>query len=346
MFNSKTVFIVGAGASAELGFPVGEELRSQIVSKVGSFPVSQNSSKSGDSDLLQQVSRTCGFEIDMILVAGKAIQNGIYGKASIDEFLEWHGDNEILKKYGKAAIAKCILEAEQKSAEQNFGGVQKHFNLSGFSKNWYGKLFVSLTSGLRKMDKPDVFQNVRFVSFNYDRSLEYFLFHALQTQGYSKEEATAECSRRDVFMHPYGTIAPLFGSGNVTYGCFFGAPDCAEISKNIRTYSEQVDDQDDIISIRSVIAEAEVLIFLGFYYNQQNLRLLKPTAPTNVKRILGTAFKRSEKDVLAIQNDLYSFLWKSHGLPPKINPDPRISIEIEKCTDLFNTFSHTITRPA
>ena len=37
MFDRPTVIVLGAGASADFGFPLGEELRSQIISGIGAL---------------------------------------------------------------------------------------------------------------------------------------------------------------------------------------------------------------------------------------------------------------------------------------------------------------------
>ena len=276
-----------------------------------------------------------------------AIQNGIYGKNSIDEFLEWYFANEAIVRYGKAAIVKCIIEAEAESLRACFGQGTTGFKLDIFKDKWFWKFFTMLMSGHSKSRLRDVFHNVQFVIFNYDRCVEFSLFKAFQTQGYTHQEALEFCSDQEIFLHPYGKLAGLFSQGGVEFGGGIGKPDCAALSMNIKTYSEQQGRGGVISSIHAAIEDAEQLAFLGFYYNEQNIHLLYPNGTMNIKRIFGTAFERSTQDIQTIMQDLGPFLWRNTSRPTEDDPSgfsDRIFLHDVKCASLFDAYSATLPR--
>ena len=107
MFKSQTVFIVGAGASAEIDMPVGAELQSQIANLWPLFDGrGRIRSGAGDVDLFRAASPASDSQSGYIRAAD-AIRTGLMGTRSIDEFLEWHSANEPIVRLGKAAIRQA-----------------------------------------------------------------------------------------------------------------------------------------------------------------------------------------------------------------------------------------------
>ena len=78
------------------------------------------------------------------------------GKVTIDAFLE-HRDNFV--EIGKAAIAACLIKYER--AE-----------MFDASRCWYPYLFNKMNTTFDEFSE----NRLAFVTFNYDRSLEAFLF--------------------------------------------------------------------------------------------------------------------------------------------------------------------------
>ena len=69
-----------------------------------------------------------------------------------------------------------------------------------------------------------------------------------------------------------------------------------EVSKGIVTFTEQ-GDTDAYVEIKDIVRQAETLVFLGFGYLEDNLRLIG-TEPheTNVRRIFATVSGISKSD--------------------------------------------------
>jgi len=101
MFKSKTLFIVGAGASKEAGLPVGNELTATISEKIDIKFRNFNEQISGEyeiSDALRQHTRNIGEpgEFNSYLNACWRIRDAMPQAISIDNFIEAHqGDEKI-----------------------------------------------------------------------------------------------------------------------------------------------------------------------------------------------------------------------------------------------------------
>jgi hypothetical protein len=114
MFKRRTLFILGAGASHEVGLPVGIALAQQIRKMVDiRFEGGFRHTGEGDLSLYEHLTRTAPHNRQSYQFAGWLIRDGILLSSSIDDFLDQHQDNEEVKLYGKAATVKCILEGTQ-----------------------------------------------------------------------------------------------------------------------------------------------------------------------------------------------------------------------------------------
>src|SRR5262249_2530631 len=115
MFNRKTVFVLGAGASKEFDMPIGEELAQRI--RVGMdvrwATNGQPIVGAGDHILCEKVRER--VRLEKIAPVAWKIRDGVMFSSSIDEFLDLHKGDEATKLLGKAAIVRYILEAEGRS---------------------------------------------------------------------------------------------------------------------------------------------------------------------------------------------------------------------------------------
>src|ERR1700722_6828436 len=116
MFRRKTLFIVGAGASAEFGLPLGTLLARQITNKMDiRIERGFNFVGSGDQRLYQQLTQLRRPDGDQWQPAAMRIRAGLPFAQSIDDFLDQRRTDQWLNLYGKAAICQTILEAERES---------------------------------------------------------------------------------------------------------------------------------------------------------------------------------------------------------------------------------------
>jgi hypothetical protein len=116
MFHRKTLFIIGAGASRELGLPIGAKLAELIQEKMDiRFEAGYRPVGSGDLDLYNNITQERRVEGRELQHAAWLIRDGIGLTRSIDDFIDTHRDNQFIVRYGKAAIVRTILESERES---------------------------------------------------------------------------------------------------------------------------------------------------------------------------------------------------------------------------------------
>jgi hypothetical protein len=301
MFHRQTLFILGAGASEEVGLPLGTALAGQIKTKMDvRFGVDNQSIGTGDIDLYGRIIKN-GMH-DEYQDAAWLIRDGISYAQSIDDFLDLHRANGYVNLYGKAAIVKCILEAERNSKLYfDRWSSEGQFKPEKIANTWFVKFMRRLSADIPKENVREIFNRVAFINFNYDRCVEHFLFHALQKL-YDIREADAKSTVDDLnIIHPYGEIhrSVEFGTANV---------DCVELAAGIKTYTEQIGNADIIARLGAEVARAESIIFLGFAYHRQNMLILKPSKPMPPKHVYGTAFGMSNADVDVVSHQIADFM--------------------------------------
>ncbi|WP_300391685.1 hypothetical protein [Henriciella sp.] len=329
----KTVFVIGAGASAEFGLPVGSGLQNRISKLVDIRFEDGLRICSGDHDIYQACKRQ-GGNPNEFLYAGWRIRDGVKLTDSIDNFLDKHHEDQKVRFIGKLGIARAISEAEGKS--KLAGTRHKPDDTSYMNQvngTWVHELFKHLQRAVRKEDVEQIFSNVSFVIFNYDRCVEKYLRTAVQL-AYSIDESLAEQIVREAnIFHPYGTIGNLPGRqlGNGPQVSFGENGRLESMASNLSTYTEEIENKDLLASIRSRVGEAEQLCFLGFSYQPQNMELLTPEVLPVSKRILGTAFGISEFNRAEIESDLRARFQTPIG-------DTRIRLHQGKCADLMRDF--------
>jgi len=150
MFKRKTLFVLGAGASAEVGLPVGTALAKTIGKKLDiRFESYTRFIGQGDRDLYESVTRGRSDRIGL-QHAGLRIRDGIELAQSIDDFLDLHRSDKLMTIYGKAAIVRSILDAEGKSDlyYNPFGDSgRKRFDASIVANTWFVKFMRMLGRG-------------------------------------------------------------------------------------------------------------------------------------------------------------------------------------------------------
>ena len=112
MFTEKTVFVLGAGSSMELGLPSGKDLTSQISLATKFYFEGFGRLKSGDQILVDfcrnRFKSEGGDHFKNITRPAWLVNEGLPLAASIDNFLATHiGDVEVVE-LSKAAIVNNI----------------------------------------------------------------------------------------------------------------------------------------------------------------------------------------------------------------------------------------------
>lgn len=345
MFKKRTLFVVGAGASAEYGLPVGTGLAATISKKLDvKYDRFGREPTTGDIELWQQIQYAHQQEVTEYQNAAWLIRDGVLLSNSIDDFLDVHAENLRAVKIGKAAIVRSILEAER-SSKLFFdkSNIYNKFNFSKIEGTWLIKLMRVLGRGVPPQQAKSMFKNVSFVVFNYDRCIEHFFFTALKQFYNFTDPQAAEVVQELRIFHPYGRVAPLphEDRGGIEYG---GSADrlsaqYVKLSSSIRSYTEQVDDGDEIALIRAEVQAAEKIVFLGFAFHDQNMSLLKPLAELGRKHIYGTAYNMSSSDVDVVKSQLTSYFNQRE----RQTIENKIFLEsAHKCADIFDFYGKSL----
>ena len=339
MLRSKTLFIVGAGASKEASLPTGVELKSQIASLLD---ITQTS---GDQEIAAALRYQARLNSNPqntgpYFLAARQVRDAMPQGISIDNFIEAHSGNKNIEICAKLAIARAILVAETKSPlfiDIKKGQEKPRFN--AIENTWYNKIFQMLTENLHKGEIENVFDNCSFVTFNYDRSIEHFFFHSLQNYYLISEAESARIINSTKIYHPYGKTGDLPWENREASIGFGGSPSTdglLSLSRRIKTFSERIREKSAIEEIRNIVKDSETIVFLGFAFHKQNMELITPNEQSDVQRVFATAYRISDSDVDYIKKRIFKTLKFR-------NPRPHTNIRNDlTCDGLFGEYWRTL----
>ena len=311
--------IVGAGASFELGLPVGDDLKKNIADLVNiTFPDGYNQ-KTGDCHIKELVkARSLGRgERDWNPILRKCwlLRDALPGSLSIDNLMDAHRADEDIGFIGKLAITKAILAAERKSKLYRGPG-EREFTFADVAGTWLVPFFQIASEGLPKEQANRIFENVTFIVFNYDRCIERFLPVALKLYYDLTDQEAAEISATARILHPYGQVGSITQPTNLEI-VPFGADryDLSKVAEDIRTFSEGLHDPKQKDAITNSIEEASQLLFLGFAFHPLNMSLLASKAVSGIQKVFATTMGLSEAAVRSVKASLFTTFNKIQSTP-------------------------------
>lgn len=231
------------------GLPSGAQLRVDICRAEGSDT---------HRDLVEQAFRIPANEVSAMASAFRRSSVN-----SIDSFLARRPE---YTKIGKALIAAHLC-AREKFAEL--------FYTQGTDDHWYQYLWNSLIENAANAE--EFAQNqVRFISFNYDRSLEAFLHDSFKNTYGIFDDATAEKGWRHLLIsHVYGQLG-AFGISNDeekgirAYSVDTTAGSLRTAAKGIRVIPEDRHDSEEFLRARDWFGWARYVYILGFGFDGLN----------------------------------------------------------------------------
>jgi hypothetical protein len=255
MRQPRTVFVLGAGASEPYNYPLGRQLVRDILTY-----------QPGSQTLL-------GHVADEYKVFTNALrQSAAY---SVDLFLE---RNDKFVEIGKKAIAWSLMTNENPSLlwEDEYPHSSYSPRVAEFH-NWYKFLFNRLVTGVPFEKVAD--WSVGFVTFNYDRSLEHFLFTSVKNfYGKSDVEAT-EALRNLRVIHVHGDLGGLPWQPSDRWRRPYDNRTTNELidetAKHITILHEAQDSSKQFDEARALIRNADRVYVLGFGYHPTNIKRLR-----------------------------------------------------------------------
>lgn len=304
MFEKRTVFVIGAGASWHYGYPTGEQLVREVqhcTERLRSYckqRVGHALDPGRAPDLINKIHpydpKNPWASWNRTIEACEDLINRLANTEPlvIDYFLGW---NQHLSVLGRAMIAFALMERESHGAgKKNYNRfLSQHrepedfFNYSAFKDNWARFIVHKLLLNCRE-SKYLHNNDVCFITFNYDRSLERNLADALH--------ATAFLERSDVdsflcpvmpprFVHMYGALESdvvdknkfaLFGtSATLAQAAEMDAVlnACLKAGEKLRVIDHTKDGPESKQGVQ-MLDRAETIYFLGFSFDASNISRL------------------------------------------------------------------------
>ncbi len=262
MINISTVLVLGAGASRHCGYPLGQSLYSMIIESLDLIEA-LNLSDIKESDFSQYPKVTqlflSGYDTTAMLNLRQALKYA--DRPSIDRFLERRSD---LMDIGKLCIAQTLIPYETKKPITNRSG-----------NNWYQHLFEVLDTKPAEFSK----NKLSIITFNYDRSLEHYLFNAIKyAHGITDDKEVTALLSSIPIVHVHGQLGLLPWQANARnareYGGSLTQGGLIEASKSIKIIHEDITKDPEIDKAKQLIKQSERTFFLGFGYDPTNLQRL------------------------------------------------------------------------
>jgi hypothetical protein len=343
MFRNKTVFLLGAGASWHYGYPTGEQLVREVVIRAHMLREFFEQSVSPLNVYLPKLVEekiVSPASTQNIAAAWKAATNECNQLANrltqvdpllIDYFL---GQNPQLQSIGRLLIAWVILECDSKFRQSRRN---QNRDRSDRNDNWYRFIIHKLVKDCTKSSDL-LLNNVTFITFNYDFSLEQEVYKSVSSIEMFEQEDVKKFFTDDRVIHVYGTVRecpPIVRPINFEvhsnqpeyhddlparqkdYKDFLD--EVFEASKTIQVIDpyDKHKDEKKIKSAQDAISNAQVLFILGYGFDENNsirLDLRRHLAHPKPKAILFTNFR----DINQVNKKAAQLLLGSAGgfMPP------------------------------
>ncbi|GAB0120332.1 hypothetical protein [Acidisoma sp. 7E03] len=263
MIETPTVFIVGAGASKEVGLPLGSELTEEIRRRLVVSESREAGVRTADPNIVRALNALSQGHPGAYIRAAQDISAAMPLAVSIDNFLHTHRSNKEIIQVGKMAIVSSILEKEKTS--DLFVETSNSYNSIPFPQikgTWFVRLWHALSTDLDVDNVDQIFSNVSFVVFNYDRCIEQFLYYSLNTYFKIGSSRAREILSKLRIIHPYGKIDDLFLISNqISFGESVDPHRLIQLSENIKTFTEHESESSEVEDIHSMISTAKKSYF-------------------------------------------------------------------------------------
>lgn len=312
MFRKPTVFVLGAGASWHYGYPTGEQLVGCVIEIAkglaghcshrvmgrgphhGVIPKcvqERTTPQAGETDAQRMIRgwRRLQEECERLVERLRSVRPLV-----IDYFLF---QNEDLRSIGKMMIAAAILEREGRWGKRGGndnrrkkGKQPNEVDYSEYEDEWIRFVVHRLLNGC-KSSSDFAQNNIHFVTFNYDVSLEFHIVKALKD--------TQMLDDIDVTKFVTDRVVHVYGSVHASLPSRYGSEDdvhileslsqvdderrkldqkmefldrCSVAASSIRTIGQHDKDQneDDLQRARDWIGAAAIVYILGYGFDLQN----------------------------------------------------------------------------
>lgn len=258
------------------GFPSGDQLKERIISMLESFP-----KHAGPGTQLEILMHESGIEHGHI----EEFRDELAGAhhITIDRFLQNRPD---FARVGKLAIAATLIPFERDSIIPMLKPWKTRPEArSRVAEGWYKyfaeQLDLSSTNWGRGL--------LTIITYNYDRSLEHYLFTILKSTCDKSAEECWKIFKEIPIIHIHGELGPYDPLGNgLEYGSPVDLNTARQAAKNIRIMHEEKN-ENPTKQAKEAIQESNLVCFLGFGYHRENLAPLPVKSGVTGRTVIGTA---------------------------------------------------------
>lgn len=216
-------------------------------------------------------------------------------------------------------------------------------NFENTKGTWFAKLAKLLRENCRADGLSERLSHLALIIFNYDRCFEHFLSHDLKGY-YGIPMADAEQLVKNIeIYHPYGTVGDLpgwsLGRREVPFGSEVDAETLVDVAGKLKTFTERVAEDESLSKMRTLVATADRLVFLGFAYWRMNLDLIMPIGNTSREResnriCFGTILQMSESNEGQVRTEL--------GIRRKLDPKS-VTLSNTPCSAFIDEHSRSLS---
>ena len=334
MFRKLTVFVLGAGASVHYGYPTGAELIDGVRERAGVLLRHvEGRIKDRLNNMLDYQTAHYGQFDPASMEHHKRTRSECeqfinnlneFNPLSIDHFLNQHPS---LAPLGKMLIAN-VLRSRQRQTKERFPGDGAVDAIQRTRHDWLRFVTHELTSGASRDDFVSG-NNVKFVTFNYETSLERRLTSALTASEVLGENVLIDSFLRDRIIHVYGSLRdiPVAGEDHDTdrewNNAFRAGQDLcviADFDKD-RYLAEQR-------LATSWLQAAQEIFILGYGFDETNSRLI------GLGQLQGEMGRSSHKNVhitnLDDRGNINAEIQKLFVIGETIGENPRITRDMSR----------------
>ncbi len=245
MITQPTVFILGAGASMPYKYPSGNQLKDKVIEKLSNTNSSEYS-----------ILNIAGFGDLQISEFRKTLNYS--GRPSVDAFLEYRPE---FMTIGKLSIASILI---------NYENIDSLYNCKD---NWYEYLFQKMNTKFEEFEE----NTISFITFNYDRSLETYLFEALSNSYGKSAQEVANVISKIKIIHVHGILSelPWQNKDGRPYGPTSEIIKIKQSAEAIRVVHEESQIEEAFKETNKLFYNSDLrIILLGFGFHKTNLERL------------------------------------------------------------------------
>ena len=328
------VVVVGAGASFDLGLPLGSVLQQKVVAAVAnSSSEAFRYFRAAAHNLFDKD----GSRADAALARAQRHVSGLRHAASVDNYLDQVRSDTDFVSICKMAIGYEIAKAESGSVIARQTSYDRVIDSASDAEYFLLDLLNLAVRGHQEENLEESLVNLTFIIFNYDRCVEKVLLSWLQMRF---SNSAPHLFSQVKFVHVYGSLGPY---GQIEGSEFFDSESShgavqnphltiPDFASRIKIFTEQ-EDSEVAEKIRNAIHFSQAILFLGFGFEEQNMRFFR-SPQSYAKRIFCTTVGKGRQNELAISKSLMEMM----------GVDDDIGMIGGKAKRLFSEFYHPIGR--